>query len=162
MKMKNIQNYSSLFLAVVLVLFVGACAQMPSQAMFRADAVNSGIYRSEGPKLLNTQKWQFKTGGPVVSSPAVADGTVYVGSEDGNLYAVDLKTGKEKWKFHTNGWIHSSPAVSGSLVFLTGYDYRFYALDSVTGKKLWDFSTSLWNHVEILLRWRNFLNSCRR
>ena len=31
--------------------------------------------------------WKFKTGGGVYSSPAVANGTVYIGSYDGNLYA---------------------------------------------------------------------------
>jgi hypothetical protein len=36
-----------------------------------------------------TQKWAFTTGGPINSSPALGpDGTVYVGSDDGKLYAV--------------------------------------------------------------------------
>ena len=34
--------------------------------------------------------WSYTTGGPVESSPAVANGTVYVGSDDGNLYAFGL------------------------------------------------------------------------
>jgi outer membrane protein assembly factor BamB len=36
-------------------------------------------------------KWSFKTGGEVQSSPAVANGMVYVGSGEGNVYAFGLK-----------------------------------------------------------------------
>jgi eukaryotic-like serine/threonine-protein kinase len=35
--------------------------------------------------------WSYATGSPVNSSPAVANGVVYVGSEDGNVYAFGLK-----------------------------------------------------------------------
>jgi outer membrane protein assembly factor BamB len=43
-------------------------------------------------------KWSFETGGPVWSSPTVMDDTVYVGSLDGNLYAVDASSGDELWR----------------------------------------------------------------
>ncbi|MCW8172050.1 hypothetical protein D8S78_02795 [Natrialba swarupiae] len=35
----------------------------------------------------------------VQSSPYVSDGTVYVGSHDGSLYAIDDETGDEEWSF---------------------------------------------------------------
>jgi outer membrane protein assembly factor BamB len=35
-----------------------------------------------------SERWQFETGDDVRSSPAVVDGTLYVGSDDGNLYAL--------------------------------------------------------------------------
>ena len=41
--------------------------------------------------------------GVVKSSPVVAGGTVYFGSDDGRLYAVDSSTGHEKWTFQTKG-----------------------------------------------------------
>ena len=37
---------------------------------------------------IGTEKWNFSTGGKVISSPTVADGTVYVGSRDGRVYAL--------------------------------------------------------------------------
>jgi outer membrane protein assembly factor BamB len=39
------------------------------------------------------QDWSFTTGNQVVSSPAVANGVVYTGSDDGNVYAFDLAGG---------------------------------------------------------------------
>jgi outer membrane protein assembly factor BamB len=35
------------------------------------------------------EAWKFKTDGPVVSSPWVAEGVLYVGSDDGNVYALE-------------------------------------------------------------------------
>jgi outer membrane protein assembly factor BamB len=43
-----------------------------------------------------TEQWRFQTGGHVHSSPVVVDGTVYVGSWDGNVYA--LTGGNQQWR----------------------------------------------------------------
>jgi len=41
-----------------------------------------------------TKLWEFETGGGVYSSPAIgSDGTVYVGSHDNKLYAINGKSG---------------------------------------------------------------------
>lgn len=40
-------------------------------------------------------KWSYTTGGNVGTSPAVANGVVYVGSADGNVYALNASTGAE-------------------------------------------------------------------
>jgi len=42
--------------------------------------------------------WSFQTGGGIAASATVAAGTVYVGSWDGNEYALDELTGALKWK----------------------------------------------------------------
>ncbi len=48
-----------------------------------------------------TMKWSFLTGGWVDSSPALGvDGTVYAGSFDGSLYAIN-PGGTQKWAFQT-------------------------------------------------------------
>ena len=50
--------------------------------------------------------------GPMQSSPALAGDRLYVGSDDGNLYAVDANSGMVVWSFATNGPVISSPAVA--------------------------------------------------
>src|SRR5208282_713818 len=49
-------------------------------------------------------KWSYTTGGtridPVASSPAVANGVVYVGSNDGNVYALNASTGAKLWSYN--------------------------------------------------------------
>ncbi len=113
-----------------------------SQNMFRGNLAHTGVYETEGPRQFKGIKWAFRTGGAVVSSPALADSVAYFGSDDKNLYAVDTATGKEKWKFATGGPVRSSPAVVRGTVFFGSYDGAFYALEEATGKLRWKFETA--------------------
>ena len=58
----------------------------------------------------------------------MVDTTVYVGSEDGRLYAVDAATGKKLWDIITGGRITSSPAVADGTVYIGSYDGNLYAI----------------------------------
>jgi len=74
-----------------------------------------------------------------LSSPVVANGTVYFGSGDGNLYALDSATGDLHWKFKTGDVVHASPALADGVLFFGSWDSYFYAVDAVTGKEKWHF-----------------------
>jgi eukaryotic-like serine/threonine-protein kinase len=110
-------------------------------AMFRGNLQHTGIYDATGVPRFNKIKWTFHTSGRVISSPAVSNGMAYVGSTDGNLYAVDLESGAQKWKFETKVRVSSSPAVSAGIVYFGSYDSNFYAVDATTGKLKWKFQT---------------------
>ena len=77
------------------------------------------------------------------SSPAIGpDGTVYVGSSDKKLYAINGKTGVKLWEFETGNFVSSSPAIgSDGTVYIGSYDKKLYALNGKTGDKLWEFET---------------------
>ena len=69
-----------------------------------------------------TMKWAFSTGSWVDSSPALGmDGTVYVGSFDSNLYAIN-PDGAMKWAFPTGASIWSSPAIGKDGTIYVGSD----------------------------------------
>ena len=110
--------------------------------MFRGDLAHSGIYAGIGVPKLTSIKWIFHTRGEVISSPAIADGVVYVGSNDGDLYAIDQKTGSKKWDFPTGARITSSPAVANGLIYFVSYDANFYAVEAATGKLRWKFRSA--------------------
>jgi outer membrane protein assembly factor BamB len=74
-----------------------------------------------------------------LSSPVVADGTVYFGSGDGNLYALDAATGDLRWKFKTGDVVHASPAYADGVVYFGSWDSYFYAIDARTGAQRWRF-----------------------
>jgi outer membrane protein assembly factor BamB len=67
---------------------------------------------------------------PIVSSPGVANGVVYVGSGDGNLYAFDAAGSLDcsgaptscspLWSFDTGGPVSSSPAIANGKVYVAG------------------------------------------
>ena len=83
------------------------------------------------------QAWTVRTGDVVYSSPAVANGLVYVGSWDHKLYAFDAATGQQKWAAPTNGAIYSSPVVSNGVVYVDSEDNSLYAFDAATGQQKW-------------------------
>lgn len=135
-------------LALASMLASVAAAPSQAEAMFRGDASHSGIYHTKPPERL-ALKWKYQTGGPIVSSPAVVHGTVFVGSADNTLYALGADTGNLRWKFQIpapkdlppSGDVNSSPAVSNGVVFVYCLDGKLYALDEKNGAPLWTFST---------------------
>ncbi|MBV8783450.1 MAG: PQQ-like beta-propeller repeat protein [Gammaproteobacteria bacterium] len=76
-----------------------------------------------------------------LSSPALSADTVYFGSGDGNVYALDARSGTLRWKFHTGNVVHASPAVAQGMVYVGSWDSYFYALDAATGAERWRFKT---------------------
>ena len=116
-----------LWMLLVALILSGCGGQGQDAPMFRANPARTGVFPSNGPTRLNELAWKFKTDGMVNSSPAVADGVVYVGSGD-RLYALDAKTGQEKWRFKTDGAIVSSPAVAGGVVYFASTDGYLYAV----------------------------------
>ena len=78
--------------------------------------------------------WQYDTGTTISSSPVVANGVVYVGSD--NTYAFDAGTGALRWQSPVVG---SDYAVANGVLYVSG-GYNFYALDASTGALLWQYS----------------------
>ncbi|HSS97505.1 MAG TPA: PQQ-binding-like beta-propeller repeat protein, partial [Terriglobales bacterium] len=129
-------------LRALSVLFTCLPCFCQDAVMFCGNPQHTGVYQATGVPKFSKVKWKFHTNGSVFSSPAVTGGVVYVGSNDGVLYAVDLESGGLKWKFPTNSRVPSSPAVDGGAVFFASYDGDFYAVDAATGKKKWSFKTA--------------------
>jgi outer membrane protein assembly factor BamB len=100
-----------------------------------------------GPGAMN---WKSMLGDSVASTPAIGpDGTVYVGSRDNNVYALDGSTGERKWTFQTKYPVDTSPAVGADgTVYIAGWDgvrwatHLVYALNGQTGYKKWEFKTN--------------------
>jgi outer membrane protein assembly factor BamB len=63
----------------------------------------------------------------VNSSPAVANGLVYVGSYNGNVYELNAKTGAKLWSYATGNMVESSPVVVNGMVYVGLDDYNVYA-----------------------------------
>lgn len=74
-----------------------------------------------------TGRWRFETDDWVRPSPAVVDGTLYIGGGDNHLYALDAATGREQWRFETDGRVYSSPTVVDDTVYVGSTDGAVYA-----------------------------------
>ncbi|MDA8824124.1 PQQ-binding-like beta-propeller repeat protein [Opitutales bacterium] len=85
----------------------------------------------------------YSTGGTIFSSPTIAsDGTIYIGSNDNKLHAIN-SDGSSKWIFTTGDWVDSTPAIGADgTVYFGSWDNQLYAVNPTDGSKLWDFNTS--------------------
>jgi outer membrane protein assembly factor BamB len=90
--------------------------------------------------------WIFQTGAAIWGSPSLSDGILFIGSDDGNLYALDPGNGDLKWKFASAGIVRSKPAVEAGLVYFASDDGFLYALDAGNGEKAW--STDIGNFLD--------------
>ena len=72
-----------------------------------------------------------------VSSPVVVDRTIIIGAGDGNVYALDLTTGKERWRVKTGGKVRATPSVRDGVAVVGSWDGRVYAIDMATGRTRW-------------------------
>ena len=127
---------------ILLAILASPLSLLAQDVMFRGNPEHTGVYGVAGVPKLTGVKWQFHTKGQVLSSPAIVGSSLYVGSSDHCLYAVDLATGAQKWRFKSEGRITSSPAVSGGVVYFGSYDGNFYAVDAATGQLKWKFQTA--------------------
>jgi outer membrane protein assembly factor BamB len=101
-----------------------------------------GVHFLSTPKISGpvSLRWSYLTGS-YASSPAVADGTVYVGSDDRKLYALNAATGHLRWSYTAGDRIYAGPAVSGGIVYIGSDDGKLYALDAATGRLRWSFTS---------------------
>jgi outer membrane protein assembly factor BamB len=128
---------------------------------FTSPAGLTAVTVAEGSKV-----WSFDLAccdGPTLV--LAKQGLVYVGGHDGNLYAVDVKMGKQRW---TSDFIKDAPAdregfagerariqntkarpsalaSDGEILFLSVFDQsRIIAIEAKSGKRLWDFQANGW------------------
>ena len=107
---------------------------------FQHDMKHTGRSPFEGPEN-PVLIWKFETGGGIFSPPTVgADGTIYVGSDDHYLYALN-PDGSCKWSFEAEHWVRTSPVLSSDgTIYVGSRDDYLYAVNP-DGTMKWKFKT---------------------
>ncbi|MER6020027.1 serine/threonine-protein kinase [Streptomyces anulatus] len=103
------------------------------------------------PRKPGRQLWSFQTDDEVKSTPTIANGVVYFGSNDNHVYALDAATGKKRWSLDTGSVVYSASVVVGGLLYVGTYLNGLYAVDAATGKKRWVFGDGaiFWSPVVV-------------
>ena len=88
--------------------------------------------------------WSYQSAANVISTPAILNGLVIFGNQNGTIEALNRKTGKKAWQFKTEGPVFSSPAIFPSSkdkrVVVGSADGFIYCLNS-KGKLHWKVKT---------------------
>jgi outer membrane protein assembly factor BamB/tRNA A-37 threonylcarbamoyl transferase component Bud32 len=85
--------------------------------------------------------WTFTCEDEIRSSPALHQGSIYVGCYDNNLYSLNAADGQFQWKYATEGGIVSRPSVFDGNVFFGSEDKCLHVINSRTGKMVWKYYT---------------------
>lgn len=118
-----------------------------SVARTSANSVDPSISAQTARQL--SQLWSYATNGTVAASPAVVNGTVYVGSWDGYEYALRAADGSRLWRTYlgvdsTCGYqlgVTSSATVVSDTVYVGGGAGHWYALNAANGAVRWSVAT---------------------
>jgi outer membrane protein assembly factor BamB len=110
--------------------------------MFRHNITHTALSPYDTSSNPGEFLWSFNTGAYIYSPPTIgSDGTIYVGSYDNKLYAIN-PDGTEKWSFITGDGIGSSPTIGADgTIYIGSYDDTLYAIYP-NGTEKWNFKTN--------------------
>lgn len=105
-------------------------------------ATAAGVTAADVPKLRVKWAFGFPDATSAWSQPTVAGGRVFVGSQNGTVYALDAKTGCVRWTFTAQGGVRTAPTfgsrgMAGYTVFFGDTGANVYAVDAESGVLLW-------------------------
>lgn len=100
-------------LAGWLLTALTIAAVTPAWTQFRMGPQNNAVLAG---RLQTT--WRIETGGQISASPTIVDGTLYIGNNNGSLYAIDASSGEVIWKAHVPNPLMSAPLVYGDVVIV--------------------------------------------
>jgi serine/threonine protein kinase len=85
--------------------------------------------------------WTFTCEDEVRGTPTYYQGSIYVGSYDNNLYAVNAADGKFQWKYPSEGGIVSRPGVYEGNVYFGSEDKCLHVVGARSGKVVWTYNS---------------------
>ncbi len=144
--LESVRRVPKASIAVVLAIIVSvlSCGEAPRPGpggMFRGGPDHQGVYPPVPAAGRGVIDWSFKTAGPVRASALIDSATIYIGSGDGDFYAIDRETGTERWRYRAGSPIHSSAAAYGDLIYFGDRSNVIHALDRRTGSERWRVET---------------------
>lgn len=107
--------------------------------IFRGNSSQTGVADTTLPNVLSV-RWTFNTGNTIEGSPVISQQTVFFGTSNGLLLALDLSSGKKKWEYKTAG-ILATPSVRDGAVYVGDVKGDFHCVDIATGKGRWKLPT---------------------
>jgi polyvinyl alcohol dehydrogenase (cytochrome) len=122
-------------------------ASQPQWNGFGVDSSNSryqpkpGMTAADVPNLKLKWAFAFPGGTQAYGNPAIVAGRVFVGSDNGTVYALDAATGCTYWTFKAEGGVRTAPSVGligrKYAVYIGDLKANLFALDADTGAVIW-------------------------
>jgi polyvinyl alcohol dehydrogenase (cytochrome) len=104
-------------------------------------AANAQLTAAQLPQLELRWAFGFPDATSAWAQPTVIGGRVFVGSQNGTVFALDAKSGCIHWFFSADGGVRTAVSVGaragGAAVYFGDTNAQAYALDASSGRLLW-------------------------
>jgi outer membrane protein assembly factor BamB len=111
--------------------------------VYRIPLVLRRVERIEAPArpapggTLVEPAWTYEAGSALWAGPTHEGGVVYVGGQDGQVHAVEARTGRRLWVFRAGGAVRTRPTVAAGSVYVAADDGFLYRLKASGGEEVW-------------------------
>jgi outer membrane protein assembly factor BamB len=95
------------------------------------------VYDSEGFLSGVSKLWSNGVSAKIAGGVSVAYETVFFGTENGEVFALDVDTGEQKWKVTIKGEVLAAPSIDSGIVLVNTGSGFIFALDADSGEELW-------------------------
>lgn len=129
---------------------LAACDKAGSSAASRP-AASAPAQTQPTPAVLEVV-WRYSGGASFETSPAAADGTLYLGDTAGTLHALDAATGLPRWRRALGRRLTAPPVADRPTVYVGDLDGVLHAVDAASGETRWTFQCkgTFWAGVTIV------------
>lgn len=131
-----------LLLVPTLSLCLAGQSASSNWPQLQCDPGHTG-YTIDQPNPPYRLKWRRELGEPMHTGnqPIIARGKLFIGTNYGNLYALDRETGETIWIYQTDAPILGSPAFKDGIVYVNSMDHYCHAVNSSDGSGIWKYET---------------------
>jgi outer membrane protein assembly factor BamB len=125
--------------------------QLGGWPMFGHDPSNARYSLSRAPQTSQVL-WDSTFDSQIRTSISVLGDTAYVGSFNGDIYALNPSTGDTIWRFPTGGSVWSSPTIANNTIYVGSNNGVIFALNATTGAQIWNFTTgsAVWSSPSVV------------
>jgi polyvinyl alcohol dehydrogenase (cytochrome) len=130
---------------------------MPQNTRFTA-AEHAGLDPSDVPRLRLKWAFAYPNATRARAQPVIAGDSVFMGSQDGTIYALDVDSGCARWTFQADAEVRSAitieaanpdDAETGSRAYFGDFIGNVYALDARSGMLVW--KSNLEDHPNVTI-----------
>ena len=114
--------------------------------------VKDGLSRDEIARLKVKWVFAYPEATRARSQPTIYNGTVYVGSQNGTVYALDLQTGCVQWTYKARAEVRTAVIISDDvdpILYFGDFDGHVYSLSAKSGEENW--SIKLPDHEQVTI-----------
>jgi outer membrane protein assembly factor BamB len=128
-----------------------ASSQVDGWPMFGHDFSNARYSTSKAPHTSQVL-WESSFDSQIRTSVTLVGYKAYVGSFNGDIYALNASTGNKIWSFPTGDSVWSSPTIVNDVIYVGSNNGVFFALNATTGTQIWNFTTgqAMWSSPAVV------------